>query len=285
MGAPVSADVPRSLRGQVAIVTGGGRGFGRSFAEGLASAGAAVAVAARTEEQIGETARRIEAAGGRGLAVAADVADRRAVERMVAVVQERLGPIDLLVNNAGVDDAVGPIWEVDPDRWQRELEVNLHGPFLCTHAVLPGMIERGRGRVVNVASRGGTVARPFRSAYACSKAALIRLTECLAAETRQVAPGVCAFAIHPGIVLTPMNEGHLRNPDVARWIPEARGWVEAMRGKSPEPAVRLLLFLASGRADALSGRFLDAEADDIEDLARRAAEIAQADRRVLRLAM
>jgi len=95
--------------------------------------------------------------------------------------------------------------------------------------------------------------------------------------------GISAFAIHPGIVMTPMNEGHLTNPDIARWFPEWRGWLEALRGKSPEPAMRLVLFLASGRADALSGRFFDAEADDLEELVRHAGDIEREDRRVLRL--
>lgn len=275
--------VPRSLAGQVAIVTGGGRGLGRTFAEALAAAGAAVAVVARTDEQLRETVARIDAAGGRALAVVADVTDGDAVARMVAAVQEGLGPVDLLLNNAGVDDVVGPVWEADPDRWWHELDVNLRGPFLCARAVLRGMVERGQGRIINVASRGGTVARPFRSAYACSKAALIRLTECIAVEAERLAPAVRAFAIHPGTVLTPMNEGHLTNPDVARWLPEAAGWVHAMRGKSPAPAIRLVLFLASGAGDALSGRYFDAETDDLADLSHRAAEIAREDRRVLRV--
>ena len=278
---PRAGDVP--LDGQVALVTGAGRGFGRFFAEGLAKAGAAVAVVARSNGEIAETVRQIERAGGRALAVAADVTDRRAIEKLAADVERQLGPLDLLVNNAGVDDAVGPLWAVDPDQWWREMDINLRGPFLCAHAVLPGMLERGRGRIINVASLGGTVARAHRSAYACSKAALIRLTECLTLETRQHAPGICAFAIHPGIVMTSMNEGHLRNPDVARWLPRMRGLVETMGDGSPEPAIRLILFLASGQADALSGRFIDAEADDVEALVRDADAIAQDERRVLRL--
>lgn len=284
MSAPISTSARQDLDGQVAIVTGGGRGFGRSFAEGLAAAGATVAVVARTDDQIRETVGRIADAGGRALAVAADVTDRQAVERMVTAVHERLGPVDLLVNNAGVHDAIGPVWDVDPDRWWRELDVNLRGPFLCARAVLPGMVERGHGRVINVASRGGTVARTYRSAYACSKAALIRLTECVALEAERLAPGVRVFAIHPGTVLTPMNAGHLANPDMLRWVPEMRDYAEVMRSKSPDPAVRLVLYLASGQADALSGRYLDAEADDVEDLVRRAAEIERADSRVLRIA-
>ena len=103
----------------------------------------------------------IEGAGGRALAVPADVTDRAATERLVAEVADRLGPVDLLVNNAGANTVFGPLWEVDPDAWRRDFDTNLFGPMLCARAVLPGMVARGRGRIVNVASAAGDrAARP-----------------------------------------------------------------------------------------------------------------------------
>ena len=139
------ADEAVDLSGQVAIVTGGGRGLGRAYALRLAQAGAAVAVVARSSDQLAETVRLIELEGGRALALTADVSDRAAVQGVVAEVEERLGPVDLLVNNAGVAGPTVPAWEAEPNDWWRCLEINLGGPYLCARTVLPGMIERRRG--------------------------------------------------------------------------------------------------------------------------------------------
>jgi 3-oxoacyl-[acyl-carrier protein] reductase len=145
----------QGLGGQVAIVTGGGRGLGRAYAIALAKAGAAVAVTARTASEIQAVQREIEQHGGRALAIAADVTDKNAVAQLVATVEHQLGPVDLLVNNAGVLRAIGRVTELDADDWWREVEINVRGPFLCSQAVLSGMITRQRGRIINVASVGG----------------------------------------------------------------------------------------------------------------------------------
>src|SRR5262249_39565144 len=152
----------------------------------------------------------------------------------------------------------------DPDDWWRCQEVNLRGPLLCSRAVLPGMISRRRGRIINVASGAGTRAIPHLSAYVVSKAALIRLTENLAAEVRE--QGICVFAIQPGTVRTAMAEEALQSPAGQRWLPWFRDVFAQGLDVSPEPATRLVLYLASGQADALSGRFFDA-AGDVEGLA------------------
>ena len=138
---------PRELEGQVALVTGGGRGIGRLIARELADAGMRVAVAARSADQVEATAQEID-----GLAVTADVSKPEDVEAMVATVERELGPIDLLVNNAGIGLA-GPLpWEEDPADWWHVFEINVLGAYLCSRAVLPGMVERGRGRIVNTGS-------------------------------------------------------------------------------------------------------------------------------------
>ena len=134
----------RELEGQVALVTGGGRGIGRSIARELTDAGMRVAVAARSTGQVEETAQEID-----GLAVTADVSKPEDVEAMTATVERELGPIDLLVNNAGVAPSRTLPWEEDPADWWRPYEINVLGAYLCCRAVLPGMIERGRGRIVN----------------------------------------------------------------------------------------------------------------------------------------
>jgi NAD(P)-dependent dehydrogenase (short-subunit alcohol dehydrogenase family) len=260
-------------------VTGGGRGIGRAIAVALAQGGAAVAVLTRSSQQLAETVQGIAAAGGKALAYTADVTDRTAVEAAVAGVSRELGPNDLLVNNAGVGGPIGPLADADPEAWWRCVEVNLRGPLICSRAVLPGMLARRRGRIVNVASGAGTRAIPYLSAYVVSKAALIRLTETLAVEVHE--HGVRVFAIQPGTVRTAMAESALNSVDAGRWLP----WFADMfeRGEDPpERAGRLVVFLASGQADGLSGRFLAAEWD-CEDLAQRAGQIADTDALTLRL--
>jgi 3-oxoacyl-[acyl-carrier protein] reductase len=255
----VSADAP--LAGQVALVTGGGRGIGRNIARELADAGARVAVSARTREQVEDAAREID-----GVAIAAEVSDPEGVERMVTETGRELGPIDLLVNNAGIAGWEEAAWEVEPAEWWHVFEVNVLGPYLCCRAVVPGMIERGRGRIVNVGSGAAYLPGSTSSAYSGSKAALWRFGEVLA---RQLEPhGIAVFTISPGLVRTDMTAGQWGAD--APWTP-------------PELAPRLVRVLASGRADALSGRYIHAEHDDIEDLIARADEIRSEDLNAIRL--
>jgi NAD(P)-dependent dehydrogenase (short-subunit alcohol dehydrogenase family) len=141
-----------NLAEQVALVTGGGRGIGQAIAERLAAAGARVAVTARSVAELDETVSAINARGGHARALPADVTDQAAVDSVVNDVEQTLGPISVLVNNAGVLGPVGLIWEVDPEEWWRCIEINLRGAFLYARAVVPRMIERQRGRIVSVAS-------------------------------------------------------------------------------------------------------------------------------------
>jgi NAD(P)-dependent dehydrogenase (short-subunit alcohol dehydrogenase family) len=272
------------LAGQVAIITGGGRGLGRAYAIALAKAGAAVAVTARTATEVQAVQRAIEQQGGRALAITADVTDRKALALLVATVEQQLGPVDLLVNNAGVLRAIGRITEIDADEWWREVQINVRGPFLCCQAVLPSMIKRKRGRIINLASVGGLQAVECFSAYGLSKTALIRLSESLALENKE--HGIAVFAIHPGNVRTAMTE-YLHDSEVvaqrAPWMQESWQRLFAEKEDTPiEDSVALILQLASGQADALSGRYIDAE-DDIADSLRHADEIESKDLYTLRL--
>jgi NAD(P)-dependent dehydrogenase (short-subunit alcohol dehydrogenase family) len=238
------------LKGQIAIVTGGGRGIGRAIARGLAGAGASVAVVARSLDQLAGTVEDIVKMGGRAVAVPADVSDPEAIGRMLLEVERALGPVDLLVNNAGVSGPFGPIAQTDPGEWWRCQEVNLRGPLLCNRAVLPGMVARRRGRVINIASGSGTIAIPYLSAYIVSKTALIRLTEILAAEV--AGHGIRVFAIEPGTVRTAMADYALQSEAGRRWLPWFKEIFEQGRDVPPEHAARLVTLLASGRADTLS---------------------------------
>ena len=264
-----------SLAGQVAVVTGGGRGLGQVTAKALADAGAAVGVVARSADEIAATAARIQDRGGRAEAVTVDVVDEQSVRRAFERIRGDLGEIDLLVNNAGRNTTFGPVWRVDADRWWGDVAVNLLGPFLCSAAVLPSMVGRGQGRIVNVVS--GTAGRPvpYNSGYAASKAAAVRLTDCLAAETAGY--GVHVFALEPGSVRIGMSADIIKNPEAARWLGPVLGpALEALPDVPASATGDAVVFLASGRADALSGRWVDA-ADDLAAIASWADEVADAD--------
>jgi NAD(P)-dependent dehydrogenase (short-subunit alcohol dehydrogenase family) len=239
-----------------ALVTGGGRGIGAGIARALAEAGWHVTVTGRSADQVDAVAAEIG-----GQAVVGDVALRADVERMVA----EAGPIELLVANAGIalwEDS----WETDPDAWWRVLEVNVLGAYLTCRLALPGLIERGGGRIVLTGSGASYLPGTTSGAYAASKAAVGRFGEVLA---KQVEPhGVKVFVISPGLVNTEMTGG--RMPADAPWTP-------------PELAPRLVVELASGRFDALSGRYLHAEHDPVDELEGRIERILADDLNALRL--
>ena len=196
------------MTARVALVTGGGRGIGRAIAEALAGEGLAVVVAARTVGQVEDAAKAIRDKGHPALARALDVADADAIARVVADVGQSLGPVDVLVNNAGIAEA-SPLLKTDLASWQRHLSVNVTGPFLLTRHVLAGMLERGWGRVINVASLAGLIGAPYVSAYTASKHALVGLTRALAAEVG--AKGVTVNAVCPAYVATDMVWNGARN--------------------------------------------------------------------------
>jgi NAD(P)-dependent dehydrogenase (short-subunit alcohol dehydrogenase family) len=278
-----AADV--DLRGRVALVTGGGRGVGRLLARTLAEAGAAVALIARSSDELAMTVEQIQDAGGVAVAASADVTDEPAVTAALAQLRAQLGPVDVLINNAGINGPMGVLWETEQAEWWRTFEVNLGGAFVLTRMLLPDMIEHGRGRIINITSNAGVYRWPLVSAYVTSKAALIKLTETLAAET--VKHGVSVFSVDPGLLPIGLSDAALMStaqPDT----PEGRvfGWIRGQlkngRGADPAQAAQLILELASGRGDCLSGRHLTV-ADDLDTLLGRSDEIRRGDLHTLRL--
>ena len=241
-----------------ALVTGGGRGIGAGIARALASDGWDVVVGARSGAQVEAVASEI---GGAGVQV--DVSDRASVERMVA----EAGDVDLLVANAGVSEGHAPLrsWEIDPAEWWQIYEVNVLGVHLCCRAVIPGMLERGRGRIVITGSGAAYLPGGRSTAYAPSKAAVCRYGEMLANE---LAGRIPVFFFSPGLVRTDLNAGAL--PDDAPWTP-------------PELAPELVRKLSTGRYDALAGRYLHAEHDDVDELVGRINEVRERDLNAIRL--
>ncbi len=257
------------VAGQVALVTGAGRGIGRDIALGLAAGGAGVALMGRSPAAVHAVLAEIEGAGGRGLAVPADVTRTGEVRAAVDNVTRHLGPVDLLVSNAGLREPAEALpWEADPLDWWRVVETNLRGPFLLAHAVLPAMVARGAGRVLHVGSGMGHRPNPGWSAYATSKAAVSRLTDSLAAALD--GSGVTVLEASPGLVRTGMTETMWGPPEEQPWTP-----VERM--------VALVLRFARGDLDALHGRFVHAARDDLDALVAQSAAIVAADARTLRL--
>lgn len=257
----------------IALVTGASRGIGRAIAMRLASAGMKVALAARTQDEIEAVAQAI---GGKPLVL--DVTDREGVANTVERVEHELGPIELLVNNAGIIETGGSAWERDAAEWWHVFEVNVLGPFLLMQAVIPRMVERKRGRVINIGSQSAyskVEESPTYSAYMGSKAALIRITEAIAYDARP--HGVLVFAMRPGSVRTAMVEKMLNDMgDAAKDIPDDI-WT------SLETAADIVAFMATGALDLLSGRHIDAGVGDWKSLPDRIDEIVSDDLFALRL--
>ena len=269
------------LKGQVAIVTGGGRGFGQAIAQKLASQGAAVTVTSRTQSQLDETKSSIEAAGGKALAMAADVNSQADWNRVVAETQSKLGPVTLLVANAALSDPAGPLYAIDPDVWRKTLDTNVMGAVRGARAVLPGMVERRKGRVIIISSGAALGAAPYTSPYRVSKTALLRLAEIMALEVRDF--GISVFAIHPGVIDSTILDSAVRSDAGRQWVPHMAQMVESGKALTGTgQCAACCAFLASGDADGLTGRYVSAT-EDYHALAVRAQEIAEGELQVLRL--
>jgi len=251
-----------SLTGRTAIVTGGGKGIGRVVALDLAAAGAAVAVAARTLADVTRVRDEIEKRGGKAVAVAADVAKVEDVRALFQEARAALGPIDILVNGAGVAPSA-PLVKTSEEQWRAAIETNLSGAFYCMREAMAEMMSRGFGRVINVASIAGKTGSPYIAAYAASKHGLLGLTKVAALEAAD--KGVTVNAVCPGYVDTPMTDsGVARMSALTRHAPEEiRKRLEAMspqkRLMTSEEVSALVLFLCGDSARGITGQALSVD--------------------------
>jgi NAD(P)-dependent dehydrogenase (short-subunit alcohol dehydrogenase family) len=245
-----------SLKGRVALVTGGGRGIGRAIARALARQGAAVGVTARTAAELDEVVGAIRGEGGRALAIAADLTRPEAPAAVLARMAE-LGPVDVLVNNAGIGSSADPrpLTEYDDAFWDLTLNLNLTAPYRLCKAVLPSMRQRRWGRIINIASINSKMPSLHAAAYTASKHGLVGLTKVLALE---LAPeGITVNAICPGPVHTVMNDRRLEYDarrrgvsfeDIEKTITPIGGRLE------PEDVAPLAVYLASDEARVVTGQ-------------------------------
>jgi len=245
---------------RVALVTGGGRGIGRQIALQMAAAGARVAVTARTGQQVESVVEQIVGSGGSACSIVADLTQREAPRRVLQEVAERWGPVEILVNNAGVGSSQDPkpLVEFDDDFWDLTMLLNVTVPYRFTKLVLPAMIAGGWGRIINIASINSKVAAPHGAAYAASKHAVAGLTKATALEHAE--HGITANAICPGVTATRMNDKRIEY-DAAR-LGRSLAEIEAAasplgRRLLPEEIAPLAVFLAGDGALAINGQLIN----------------------------
>jgi 3-oxoacyl-[acyl-carrier protein] reductase len=229
-------DIQALLSGKSALITGAGRGIGKAIAIAYAQAGAAVCCSARSVDEIQETAQEITLAGGKAIAIPADVTQMESLNAMVAQMLAELGGIDILVINAGVNLDRKPVVESNPEDWRAVIEINLLGAYNTALAVAPHMVQRGSGKIITIGSGLGHHGAPALSAYACSKAGLWMLTQILSEELRP--HKISVNELIPGPVITAMNA------NLSEWsgqIPDFDSeWI-----KMPEDVVPMAIFLAT----------------------------------------
>lgn len=262
---PMSTHAGTVSPARTAVITGASRGIGAALARHLAQAGLDVALLARSAARLEPVAEQVRAAGRRAVTLAADVTDVDAVEAAVATADQQLGSIDLLVNNAGLVDAEVPLWEADPAEFDQLLRTNIYGPFLLARAVIPRMLERGGGRIIDLNSGSGTRDTPTMAGYNATKTALFRIGGGIHAAGFD--RGLRAFELAPGVVATDMTAGMPMHAGRTDWTP-------------PEAVAEIASAIAAGQLDALSGCYLRAGTDTLADLRARAESGAPAGRRL-----
>lgn len=241
----------------IALVTGGGRGIGRAIALALARAEAKVAITARSEQELEETEDLVREAGGEAFSLAVDLLDPGAPRTILDAVRQRFGPVDVLVNNAGIGSSANPkpVLDYDDEFWELSLKLNLTVPYRLSKAVLPEMIAQRWGRIINVASINGKMPSLHGAAYAASKHGLLGLTKTLALEVAR--EGITVNAICPGPVHTVMNDRRIEYDARRRGVSfeEVEKAMTPIGGRlEPEDVAPLAVYLASDEASMVTGQ-------------------------------
>ena len=248
------------LKDKVAVITGAGRGIGKRLAIAFASEGARLGLLARTLPELHMAQMEITHAGGASMVAPADVADYAQVDGAIDAVRRRFGPVDILVNAAGIQGPIGPTASLDPRAWAEVVQTNLVGVFHCCRAALPEMIARRSGKIINISGGGAGHSRPNFSGYAASKVGLVRFTETLAEEVAEHNIQVNAMA--PGATYTHMTDQVLEAGDRAgeKALGEARQ-ARLTRGVPPDRQIALALFLVSPRSNHITGKLIGVQDD------------------------
>lgn len=269
------------LRGKTTIITGAGRGIGRALALEFSTQGANVVCCARSINEIKETGELIRKKNGRALAIRTDVTQKEEVNNMVRETLKEFGQIDVLFNNAASFRSIGSVWEIEPELWWHDVAVNLQGPMLCTRAVLPYMMAKNQGIIINMS--GGGFDRPFPggTAYGCSKAALMRFTDTLAKELEQNGSSVLCLGMFPGLVRTKTCEYVAEAPRGRKWLPYAKRMLDNNEDRPPEDCARATVKLIRLACPEFNGRLFHVELD-IEKIAQYAPQVKEKDLLVMR---
>lgn len=269
------------LNNAVVVVTGAARGVGRAIAEMFIGQNARVTLVDILAEQLQQTAYELGTHQATVLPIVTDITKPDQVEAMARQVYQSFGQVDILVNCAGTFSVIGPVWEVDPELWLRDVRVNLYGAFLVCRYIIGPMVERGQGYVVNIVSTGGVGdPHPHSTSYASSKTGLMRLTEGLAKEVEE--HGIKVFAVAPPAILTDMTRFILNDPGGKKWRPGFEKIFEEGRDYPPQAVAGLIRELVSGKADVLTGRYFDVR-EDLDAYIAQADDILENDRLTLRI--
>lgn len=269
----------RRLDSKVALITGGGRGIGQAIAHAYAAEGAKLALAARTDSELQETATALrDQYGADVITVLTDVTDRSQVDNAVAQTIGHYGVLDVMVNNAGNTGQIGPLWTLDPDRWANTISVHILGTYYGCRAAIPHMLARGSGRIVNMSGVGG----PNDTSYEAAKTAIINMTENLSVEL--AGTGITVNAISPGSIHTRMWE-EVR--DMAYEAGDMEMYEKGVQvtsggGASIERAAELAVMLGSDQCGNLSGRLIRANLDAFDNIPPNAEAIMASDAYLLR---
>ena len=273
-----------SLKGRTAFITGGSRGLGEAIAQGFLEAGANVAICARSAKELDQTEQRLSEkfSGQRVKAFTLDVTDLSAVKECLAAVLKGFGDLHVLVNNAGVYGPMGSLWLTSAEEWDAALRINIQGSLYPIRAVIPYFLKKGYGKIIQISGGGATSPLPRITAYAASKAAIVRLAESVAQDLKGT--GIDVNSIAPGALNTKMMEDLLKaGPELVGKEFFSKMKNASEQGGTPlEVGVRLAVFLASKESDGMTGRLISAPWDRWEDWPKYLAELDKSDAYTLR---